>query len=131
MAHSPKQQFDRFNATVLPDRRQVLRKLFRANRRKHDGTREWKTRRRLRIEGDPQCFCCKSTVSLTCHHLTYARAGDEEWEDLRVLCRKCHTIETSRMPGHNRHAYADEVTPREQQQRLVRLSVSGLSVLVR
>lgn len=28
------------------------------------------------------------------HHLNYASLGREQWEDLEILCRRCHEIET-------------------------------------
>lgn len=31
---------------------------------------------------------------LNVHHLTYANKGDEQPEDLEVLCRRCHEVET-------------------------------------
>jgi hypothetical protein len=34
---------------------------------------------------------CKATEHLDVHHLTYERLGDEQPEDLIVLCRRHHT----------------------------------------
>ncbi len=38
------------------------------------------------------CYCCKSTVALDIHHLSYKRMGtDEEILDLVACCRTCHS----------------------------------------
>lgn len=108
---SPRKKFEAYNASITLTRRQELRALFRSVRRKHDRSTEWKTRRRLRIEGNPCCEKCGSTLKLECHHLTYARAGDEAWDDLQVLCKVCHTEESRNGPTF--HDYPDELTPAE------------------
>jgi hypothetical protein len=33
---------------------------------------------------------CEARSGLEVHHLTYARVGDEDWDDLVVLCRAHH-----------------------------------------
>jgi CRISPR system Cascade subunit CasD len=40
------------------------------------------------------CVVCKMRAK-ECHHVTYARAGNEKLEDLRSLCEACHTAVTS------------------------------------
>jgi len=37
-----------------------------------------------------RCQLCNSTKRLDVHHRTYENLGNEEPEDLIVLCRKCH-----------------------------------------
>lgn len=37
-----------------------------------------------------RCITCGTDAHITVHHLTYARLGHEEPEDLQVLCRTCH-----------------------------------------
>ena len=41
-----------------------------------------------------ECQRCGAVdVELQVHHLTYARLGREDWEDLKVVCSPCHAIE--------------------------------------
>jgi 5-methylcytosine-specific restriction endonuclease McrA len=37
-----------------------------------------------------RCERCHAAKPLDIHHLTYARFGNEEMDDLRALCRDCH-----------------------------------------
>jgi 5-methylcytosine-specific restriction endonuclease McrA len=37
-----------------------------------------------------RCERCGADVPLDIHHLTYARFGHENLEDLQALCRMCH-----------------------------------------
>lgn len=39
-----------------------------------------------------KCEECGSPYDLQVHHLTYARLGNENLKDLKVLCRDCHII---------------------------------------
>lgn len=59
-------------------------------------------RRKFLLEND-KCAKCRlprwlaSIVfdqDLNVHHLSYANLGQEEWEDVEPLCRRCHEIET-------------------------------------
>lgn len=64
----------------------------------------WRTTRANRILwGDGNCEQCKIPRWLAeiaydqdfhVHHLTYATLGAEQFDDLEVLCRRCHDIET-------------------------------------
>lgn len=38
-----------------------------------------------------KCTECRSKYNLHAHHLTYDRVGEEQLEDLKTLCRKCHS----------------------------------------
>ncbi len=64
----------------------------------------WQAKRKEAIEaaGD-KCERCELPrwlaeiaydQDLNVHHLTYANKGDEQPEDLEVLCRRCHEVET-------------------------------------
>jgi len=65
---------------------------------------QWQARRKLAIEeAGSQCERCNLPrwlaeltydQDLHVHHLTYANKGRERTEDLEVLCRRCHEIET-------------------------------------
>lgn len=66
-------------------------------------TDHWRDIRTEMIEAWPFCEHCKMPrwlaeiaydQDLHVHHLTYARIGCEEIEDLATLCRRCHEIET-------------------------------------
>ena len=54
----------------------------------------WRAKREemLEIAGD-QCEECGAGGQLHVHHLTYARLGHEELDDLAVLCPQCHEAE--------------------------------------
>lgn len=55
---------------------------------------EWKAKRDVAlIRAARKCEECGNTRRLQVHHLTYDRLGDEEHEDLRVLCDACHRRE--------------------------------------
>lgn len=47
---------------------------------------------RRKREAQGVCQVCGLVGELHLHHLTYARLGDEHWEDLMVLCRDCHEL---------------------------------------
>ena len=51
----------------------------------------WQTMRRkvLRRAGY-ECERCRRKAPLDVHHLTYARRGHEDMNDLQALCRQCH-----------------------------------------
>lgn len=52
----------------------------------------WKIKRnRMIVEASWTCQKCGATnTALEVHHLTYDNLGNEEPEDLMVLCKKCH-----------------------------------------
>ncbi len=52
---------------------------------------DWQRKRKavLRRAGY-RCERCRKAKPLDIHHLTYARFGNEDLEDLRALCRDCH-----------------------------------------
>lgn len=62
----------------------------------------WKRRRHeviLRAGG--HCLLCQSTQRLEVHHVNYERVGDENPEDLRVLCHPCHVAQHSPVTAKN------------------------------
>lgn len=59
-------------------------------------TPRWKFKSKLLKNLHPYCAKCGSTVQLQVHHQTYERYGEEVYEDLEVLCRKCHEKEHGR-----------------------------------
>jgi HNH endonuclease len=53
---------------------------------------EWaEQRRRALVRANGACQTCERTDSLETHHRTYERRGDEQPNDLIVLCVSCHT----------------------------------------
>jgi hypothetical protein len=64
-------------------------------------TPEWMERRALAIErAGNRCQVCYSGEDLNVHHRTYERRGNEDPEDLTVLCQQCHTWFHRRMREH-------------------------------
>src|SRR5438874_456134 len=54
---------------------------------------EWQSRRLLALQhAGHRCQVCNSPDGLEVHHRTYERIGNEELEDLTVLCHRCHEI---------------------------------------
>lgn len=53
---------------------------------------DWRARRKYILSRDNgTCYICgNSTVPMDVHHLTYARFGAEQDDDLVCLCRTCH-----------------------------------------
>lgn len=55
---------------------------------------DWHLKRSQALSrADQKCGRCGSTEGLEVHHLTYERLGNEEPEDLLVVCRSCHEKE--------------------------------------
>jgi hypothetical protein len=66
-------------------------------------TLEWKEFRSARVEETPHCERCGVPrwlaeavydQDLHVHHKTYRNLGSEGREDVQVLCRRCHELET-------------------------------------
>lgn len=56
-------------------------------------TPHWQKVRELAIErASGKCQVCNSTKNLNAHHRNYSRRGDEQAEDIIVLCRDCHKL---------------------------------------
>jgi 5-methylcytosine-specific restriction endonuclease McrA len=54
---------------------------------------EWRALRRRAIRRDEgRCVKCGSKMPLQVHHLTYARMGHEQLDDLVTLCKACHEL---------------------------------------
>jgi len=58
----------------------------------------WQVKRQQRLAIDGyRCRTCGATSSLTVHHVSYERFGDEPMDDLLTLCAACHrAIEDSK-----------------------------------
>jgi 5-methylcytosine-specific restriction endonuclease McrA len=53
----------------------------------------WKNKRQYALAHyGVRCEDCGSTYSLQVHHKTYINFGDEDIDDLSVLCRSCHDL---------------------------------------
>ena len=53
----------------------------------------WKNLRKEKLELNPRCEICKTTLSLDVHHKSYGNLYDVLVKDLQTLCRKCHDLE--------------------------------------
>jgi len=71
--------------------------------RRYIGSPQWQQRRKQVLRWNPICNRCSIPrwlaelvydQDLHVHHLSYANVGDEADEDLEVLCRRCHEVET-------------------------------------
>ena len=63
----------------------------------------WQTLRKELLDEIPICGRCSLPrwlaelvygQDLHVHHKHYASLGNEEWDDLEILCRRCHEVET-------------------------------------
>lgn len=65
----------------------------------------WQELRRSFLEDPDNALCARCVMprwlaviaydqDLHVHHKTYANLGNEDWDDLESLCRRCHEIET-------------------------------------
>ncbi len=53
---------------------------------------QWFNLKQSRLSvADNVCEHCGSSMSLECHHITYENLGDENINDLAILCFDCHT----------------------------------------
>ena len=50
----------------------------------------WKFKSKAKRMLQPYCADCGTTRGLQTHHETYERFGNEDFDDLLVLCKKCH-----------------------------------------
>ena len=67
---------------------------------------KWKFKRDLvLLFWQHRCSMCGRSVNLHVHHRTYKRLGNEQLNDLVVLCDRCHEIhhETLNRTGHMEH----------------------------
>ncbi len=69
-------------------------------------TYEWRKRREYALSRAGHCcnICNKADTTLDVHHRTYERRGDENYNDLIVLCRGCHKTfhETGQLFKHKK-----------------------------
>lgn len=60
-------------------------------------TKEWKAFRLFALKNaNNKCEFCDSTENLAIHHKHYETLGNEEFEDVEVLCRRCHQLRENR-----------------------------------
>jgi 5-methylcytosine-specific restriction endonuclease McrA len=94
-------EYKSFNDSITEERKAVLIELAsRSKRGLYEQQYEWKKRRELRIKiADSKCEnCgCKQTI-LHAHHLCYERYGNENYDDLQILCEICHAAEHKNKP---------------------------------
>ena len=61
------------------------------NYRKYINSEAWQQKRRVKFANDGRfCQKCETENELDVHHLTYERLGNENLDDLIILCRRCH-----------------------------------------
>ena len=63
-----------------------------------------KLRKKVFDRDNNECVYCGSMDSLNCHHITYARLGNEKLSDLTTLCRECHG-ELHEIEGYSRKGH--------------------------
>ncbi len=63
---------------------------------------QWHARRRARLDfARRRCEICNRSENLEVHHRTYERLGNEELEDLLVVCSRCHDTFHHRLALHS------------------------------
>lgn len=76
--------------------------LFKTEYREYLASSDWQERRRDFLLENSRCAKCEIPrwlaeiaydQDLNVHHLSYANLGDEDWDDLQALCRRCHEME--------------------------------------
>lgn len=56
-------------------------------------SQDWEDKRELKYsKSKKRCAICSSTQNLDLHHLNYKNLTDVNTTDLRILCRRCHTL---------------------------------------
>ena len=85
----------------------------------------WKQRRDGAIKrANKTCQLCHATdVPLQAHHLSYDRVGAERADDLRVLCKACHTLRHRHWRGQQ-PIPTDSITRRRHELRVTRPKVA-------
>ena len=65
---------------------------YKQNYKQYLETKHWKAIRESKLkETGYKCqLCSKTDIKLHVHHNTYERIGDEDMNDLIVLCESCH-----------------------------------------
>jgi 5-methylcytosine-specific restriction endonuclease McrA len=63
--------------------------MSREEKLKYMQSNQWRTKVR-QLKWRKVCEVCGSDEKLEAHHNTYARLGNENLEDLNLLCRNCH-----------------------------------------
>lgn len=53
---------------------------------------DWQKKRAKKRSKSDRCAVCGDTRQLDVHHLNYRNWTDVVMSDLRVLCRRCHTV---------------------------------------
>ena len=71
-------------------------------------SKEWSDLRSKALAiANHQCQYCSSPFNLNCHHIKYewlSEGGDNELQDLTILCQSCHTKLHNKL-GHDRQGY--------------------------
>ena len=68
--------------------------MSREDKQAHLQSEFWKSlkKERTKIAGEYTCEACnKQTTQLDLHHITYEHLGFESIDDVRLLCRDCHS----------------------------------------
>ena len=84
--HNDYYQEDMFNPVIIHDIWMSTEK-----KTKYLKSDKWKNKKKQRlIIAEYRCEKCSNQNNLSCHHVTYIRLGDENINDLRILCQDCH-----------------------------------------
>lgn len=77
-------------------------------------SREWALlKREVRRRSGGLCERCHFRPATETHHLTYARTGHEDLDDLQDVCRPCHAYESSLSTFDPLGCNCDPLTARE------------------
>ena len=81
------------------------------DKKKYFKSAKWRQIRAERLRKDFYCcHLCYAQHNLECHHITYKNFGNENINDLRILCRSCHqSIHDKYGYPENEHDYFNYV----------------------
>lgn len=107
------EEYNLYNASIAPERVKEIEKLILESDKRgiYERTTEWRTRCKIKKQiANYKCEeCKKKKKSLHVHHKTYERYGNENHEDLKILCQPCHANFHKIYPHHNRHFAVNKI----------------------
>lgn len=68
-----------------------------AKRKKYLASSKWKNKRKKKLKIISSCEHCNDSERLEIHHKHYRSVGNEDMDDLMVLCHDCHKKEHDRL----------------------------------
>jgi 5-methylcytosine-specific restriction endonuclease McrA len=61
-------------------------------KKRYHSSHVWKSKRAKWLQETPYCEKCRSQKKLQIDHLHYDTLGDEDREDIQVICQRCHYL---------------------------------------